>query len=263
MTSTLDLSSCALPSRPLTRMEAHIRERVFRGDYPNSSETNSYTSRSELDEITRWLKLTKDALLADLGCGRGGPGRYVSGRAGCSLIGIDQDVSAIEYANARGTQPGSSFIVGSFEWTRLPSASVDAAMCIDALFYSDEKAAALSEFCRVLRAGGRIAITDWDYSEQPPGRLPQVEDHYPVVSAAGFEVVHYVETNNWRHHLNDVLDHSLSRIDLIAAEVGCDREELIEELNGVAATLPATRRRFLCIAEKPRRRGRRESPMRR
>lgn len=54
----------------------------------------------------------------------------------------------------------------------LPTASPDAIVSIDALIFAPDKSAAIAELARVLRPGGRLAITTWDYHRQPARRSP-------------------------------------------------------------------------------------------
>ncbi len=80
----------------------------------------------------------------------------------------------------------AQFVSSSFESTGLDYASVDAVMSVDAMLFTPDKAAALRELRRILRSGGRLALTSWDYHRQPLGP-PQVDDHRPLLAAAGFQ----------------------------------------------------------------------------
>src|SRR5260370_27135565 len=64
--------------------------------------------------------------IADLGCGRGGPGQWIAGVTGAALVGIDFSAVALEQARARARRLGiaSSYQSGSFDATGLDSASV-------------------------------------------------------------------------------------------------------------------------------------------
>jgi len=53
----------------------------------------------------------------------------------------------------------ASFRVGELTATGLPDASVGAVLCTDAIQCSDEPAVACQEISRVIKPGGRVALT--------------------------------------------------------------------------------------------------------
>jgi SAM-dependent methyltransferase len=120
----------------------------------------------------------------------------VAAATGADLIGIDIAESALVAARDRAERMGqkATFRRGEFEATGLDDASVDAMMSVDALLFTPSKEAAFVEFRRILRPGGRLVLTSWDYHSQPVGRPPQVPDHRPLAEAAGFEVLAYDTT---------------------------------------------------------------------
>jgi SAM-dependent methyltransferase len=123
-------------------------------------------------------------------------------------------------------------------------------MSVDALLFTPEKAAATKELARVVRKGGRLVITTWDFHSQPQGRPPQVADHRPVLRAAGFDVLAYEETVDWRQRQLRTTDAMLAAIDELAAETGEARDELeagLREMRANDATITARR---LIVAER-------------
>jgi hypothetical protein len=54
-----------------------------------------------------------------------------------------------------------------------------------------DKAGAIREIARVLKAGARFAFTNWDRDRSPPGYPPPLGDHRPLLEQAGFEVESY------------------------------------------------------------------------
>ena len=168
-----------------------IQERIWRAalgdEYPEGLDPYSYTSRSELQRMASDLQVGDGDTLVDLGCGRGGAGLWMAMETGADLVGIDIAESALVAARERAARLGTSatFQRGEFEATGLHSASADGVMSIDALLFTHDKAAAMRELRRILRPGGRLCLTSWDYHRQPVGRPPQVPDHRPVAVAAG------------------------------------------------------------------------------
>ena len=113
------------------------------------------------------LGLRDGERVLDAGCGTGllleQEARLV-GAAG-RAEGIDASDDMLVHARARCAELGQVGLQqGSI--TRLPfeDASFDALSCAQVLLYVDDLEAALAEFRRVLRPGGRVAIieTDWD-----------------------------------------------------------------------------------------------------
>lgn len=171
-------------SRVAERSQRRVWRAVFGDEYPEEVDPYSYVSRSELRLLTGQLRVGPGDLLIDLGCGRGGPGLWLAAQTGARLVGIDISAVALRAALARASALGlgdrTRYQLGSFAATGLAAASVDAIVSIDALLFAPDKRAALVELARVLRPGGRLAATTWDYHRQPAGRPPQVDDHRPL-----------------------------------------------------------------------------------
>jgi SAM-dependent methyltransferase len=129
--------------------------------------------------------------------------------------------------------------LGSFEALPFGAGEAAAVMSIDALLFTPDKQAAAHELARVLRPGGRLVLTSWDYSRQLAGRPPQVADHRPVLEDAGFRVLAYEETPDWerRHRETDRL--LLARIDELAAETGEHPDDVRAWVNQVRSDIPA------------------------
>jgi SAM-dependent methyltransferase len=187
------------------RVETRIWTEVYGEDYPAELEPYSYISRTELRRFAVELRVSPDEVFADLACGQGGPGLWVARETGARLVGVDLSKVALEAAARRaasmGLAEGSRWVEGTFEATGLEDASLDGAMSVDALLFTPDKGAATREFARIVRPGGRLVFTTFDYSAQPAGRPPQVGDHRPLLEEAGFDVLAYDETDDWHHRL--------------------------------------------------------------
>jgi SAM-dependent methyltransferase len=83
------------------------------------------------------------------------------------------------------------FLVGDITATGLTESSFDGAMSIDVLWAVPDKLAALKEVARILKPGARLAFTNWDRDRTPPGYLPPLADHRPLLEQAGFEIETY------------------------------------------------------------------------
>ena len=148
-----------------------IYRQVYGDDYPTEADPCSYITLSDLRRIAHELDIRPGQALADLACGRGGPGLFVARETGAELVGIDiSEVGvklASQQAEAFGISEHARFQVGSFAATGLPSAAFDGAMSVDAIFYAEDQAAAACEVARILLPGSRFVFTTWDPDLSP------------------------------------------------------------------------------------------------
>jgi cyclopropane fatty-acyl-phospholipid synthase-like methyltransferase len=168
---------------------------VYGADYPEEARPRSFITLSELQRIARELRVGPGQTIVDLGCGWGGPGLWVARETGANLVGIDLSEVGIERAREHAAELSladrATFRVGDLTATGLPDAGFDGAMSVDVLWSVPDKSAALREIARILRPGARFAFTNWDRDLSPPGYLPPLPDHRPLLDAAGFDVVTY------------------------------------------------------------------------
>ncbi len=123
-------------------------------------------------------------------------------------------------------------------------------MSVDALLFAPDKQAALAELGRVLRHGGRLVFTSWDYQSQPACRPPQVDDHRPLLAAAGFLVRAYEETEGWFERQSRIDAGLLAAAEELAAESGDDVEAVRADVEAVHATVATMLRRVFVVAQK-------------
>lgn len=105
------------------------------------------------------LEGVRDAL--DVGCGSGVLlGRIARARPGIRLVGIDLSPAMLAEARAeRGREIG--FVAASAARLPFRSTAFGLVLSASALHYWRDPAGAFVEMRRVMRPGGRIAITDW------------------------------------------------------------------------------------------------------
>jgi SAM-dependent methyltransferase len=241
-------------SQPESRVQAEIWGQVFGEEYPAELAPYSYTSRSELRRIAEEVRVGAGELLVDIGSGRGGPGLWVAATTGADYCAVDIAEPGLAEVRRRAAALGldgrARTALGSFEALPLEAGEAAAVMSIDALLFTPDKQAAAHELARVLRPGGRLVLTNWDYCRQLAGRPPQVADHRPVLQDAGFRVQAYEETPDWerRHRETDRL--LLARIDELAAETGEHPDDVRAAFTEMASTVDAMLRRVLVVAER-------------
>lgn len=238
---------------PPSVVAERVWQRVFGDEYPVGVDPYSYVSTSELERFATEVRVGADETIADLGCGRGGPGLRVAMATGARLIGIDIAENALVAARERSRTLGldrrARFMRGSFAHTGIADGGVNAVMSVDALLFAPDKAAAAAEFRRILPVGGRLVFTSLDYHRQPDGRPPQVADHRPVLSDAGFEILGYEETDDWRRRIDETTAGLLDNVAELAAESGEPVEKVRDGLVEMESTIDAVSRRVLVVAK--------------
>lgn len=187
----------------------NIFEEVFAEDAaPAELGSYSFLSRSELDDLCGFLKVGVGEIFVDLACGTGGNGLWISKATGAASLGIDISHQAVSAAKRRavrfGLEGAGRFVVGSFQDTGLSAGSMDAAVSIDSFWLAIDKSAAIQEIARILRPGGRLAMTNWEYDVPLSGYPPQIRDHRSLFTQFGFEVEQYRETPDWEHRQRTV-----------------------------------------------------------
>lgn len=172
-----------------------IRREVYGDDYPVEADPRSYVTLTELRAIARDLDVGPGRTIVDLGCGQGGPSLWVARETGADVVGVDLSSVGIKRAEERAVGFGlgdrARFQVGDITASGLPDASFDGAMSVDVLWAVPDKLAALKEAARILKPGARLAFTNWDRDRTPPGYLPPLADHRPLLEQAGFAVETY------------------------------------------------------------------------
>ncbi len=151
-------------------------------------ETWSDTTWWLLGRLVAGLRIGPDRRLGDLACGLGEPGLWLARATGADLVGVDWSPVAVAEASSRAggfVPPGRArFAVGTLQATGLDDGELDAAVCLDAIFFAPDRIAALREVRRVLRPGGRFLFTA---DERARPELPHpVPDWTPVGRGGGF-----------------------------------------------------------------------------
>ena len=104
----------------------------------------------------------------DVGCGSGAITREIAKRVGKHglAIGIDPSAALLtvarELAREAGLAHGIEFREGNALRLPFPDGTFDAVVCVTVLSHVPRGEAAIPEFVRVLRSGGRLGIFDFD-----------------------------------------------------------------------------------------------------
>jgi ubiquinone/menaquinone biosynthesis C-methylase UbiE len=125
----------------------------------------SFWNRFGQQTINR-LSLRQGDRVLDVCCGTGAsaiPAAISVGATG-QVLGIDVAESLLELGRKKSRQHGLEnieFRYGDFENLDLPDESFDAIVCVFGIFFVPDMVAAVRELWRMVRPGGKLAITSW------------------------------------------------------------------------------------------------------
>ncbi len=162
-----------------------------------------------------------------------------------TAYGLDMTPEMLELARRNQREAGvenAEFLLGTIEAIPLPDASVDVVISNCVVNLSPDKPAVLREAFRVLRPGGRVAISDIVLTRPLPSELAGLmelwtgciagalteTEYRSILDASGFEDVEIVPTNVYdRRALRAI---SGDRIDL--GELDLDEATVLDRLDG-------------------------------
>ena len=120
--------------------------------------------RRATEPFVESLKLSKGSRVLDLGCGLGGPARFVAATTGAHVTGIDLTPEFVEAGRALTEWTGLAgqieLVEGSILELPFEDVSMDAAYMIHVGMNIADKAGIAREAARVLKPGGIFAIYD-------------------------------------------------------------------------------------------------------
>lgn len=125
----------------------------------------SFWNRFGQNTIKR-IQLKPGERVLDVCCGSGAsaiPAALKVGNTG-SVLGADLADLLLELARNKSQQQSLEnieFLCGDFTNLGLPSESFDAIVCVFGIFFVPDMEAAVAELWRMLRPGGKLAITSW------------------------------------------------------------------------------------------------------
>jgi ubiquinone/menaquinone biosynthesis C-methylase UbiE len=235
------------------------REMAYQAQFPVEFAHIGFLTLTEARRVVELLDLAPGDVLVDLACGAGGPGLWAAQISGATLIGIDPTDSGLSGAQRRAEAVGmtdqSTFQRGTFEATKLSDASIDAIMTIEAFQYAPDKRAALVEFARILKPGGRAALVCFEVDptkviDVPILGVDPVADYSSLITNAGFRIVIYEETPGWADRVYPTFAALVDAADALNAEMGeqAAASALAEAM--LTVTLRPYPRRVFIVAER-------------
>jgi ubiquinone/menaquinone biosynthesis C-methylase UbiE len=120
------------------------------------------------------LALAPGSTVLDVGCGSGAsaiPAAEIVGPAG-HVVGVDLADRLLALARAKAAQRSlrnAEFIPGDMERLEFPGGAFDAVVCVFAIFFVPDMARQVRQLWRLVRPGGRLAVTTWGPRMFEPG----------------------------------------------------------------------------------------------
>ena len=154
--------------------------------------------RKASEEFLDQLKLDAATSVLDVGCGLGGGARFVAGRFGSKVVGVDLTKEYVDTGNTLSEWVGLgdkiSLHHGSALAMPLPDASFDAAYMMHVGMNIEDKERLALEVARLLRPGGVFGI--YDVMRTGPGDLA-----FPVPWATTPDMSAVAEPQRYRRAL--------------------------------------------------------------
>lgn len=141
--------------------------------------------------------MSQGARLVDLGCG-GGQLCVHAASLGWRTVGVDVAPAMIEEARAAAGDLEIDWLVAPYDESGLPDGEFDAVTALGLIEYLDEDDGLFAEAARLLRPGGRFAVscrnrlynllsaneyTDAEYAQEAPRLLAELREHLAATRA--------------------------------------------------------------------------------
>jgi SAM-dependent methyltransferase len=104
----------------------------------------------------------RNELILDVGCGTGNAA-LIAASSGARVIGVDPSSRLLDFARTSVMDAGLDlqFVLGDAASLPVPGGCVDAIVSSFGVIFAPDAPAAAAELARVLRPGGRIALSAW------------------------------------------------------------------------------------------------------
>lgn len=140
------------------------RDNIHMGTWESADDTIDVAMDRTNRVMAAHAGITADSRVLDLGSGYGATARFLAAELGCEVVGLNISPRENELAEERIADAGLSDRVtiqyGDFHDLPFADASFDVVWSQEALLHGADKHQIIAECARVLRTGGRVAISD-------------------------------------------------------------------------------------------------------
>jgi len=163
-----------------------------------------------------------DDVVLDVGCGLGGPSRYLADRFGCSVVGVDLLPLRVEIAGQLAALTGSAdrvaYRVADATALDFDDMSFAAVWMLDVSMHIRDKRALFEGIARVLRPDGLMVMHE--QTGPLPAAMGPAKKQAPYIAPALPQLIRYIENAQlrmltWRDTTTVALDYFLGMRDLL------------------------------------------------
>jgi ubiquinone/menaquinone biosynthesis C-methylase UbiE len=198
-----------------------IYREVYGSDYPEEADPDGFVSNSDLQNIIDHLNVSSGDIIIDLGCGRGGPGLWISRKTGATYTGIDLSENAIYRASERikdfRIEGNVKFECGDISSLNFPDNSFNGAISIDTLSFMPDLPKTFLEISRVLRSKSNLVFITWEKK-----KVAKIKDYQHYLLNAGFNIKVYEEVKDWERRQREVYEKILESKKVLIKDMGMD-----------------------------------------
>jgi len=147
------------------RYDAEVYRAIREETYGLDLGQTSWVTNEESAEIVRWLELTSESNVLEIGCGSGRYALHVASKVGCRVTGVDLNEPGIARARKLAEAEGLADLVrfeneDASKELRFADGEFDAIFSNDVLCHIPGRDGLLREMYRVLKSGGRMLFSD-------------------------------------------------------------------------------------------------------
>lgn len=181
---------------------------VHHGLWRTGRESPAEAVRQLTVEVADAADIRAGERVCDVGCGYGGTSRYLATERDAEVTGLTLSRAQRDYAvnNSQGLRV--EFLLRDWLDNQLPPDSFDKLVSIECISHMEDKAKYFEEVRRVLKPGGRAAVTAWLTCESPTpqqtdrllepicreGRLPSMgsqTEYTELIESAGLRLLEF------------------------------------------------------------------------